>query len=69
MGLDNMGGISADRVTNSAADSLGGNAGEDMHQLSAEELASHNHSIGNSPSGSNCSECSSSVSGIRHRSS
>jgi len=45
MGLDNMGGSSANRVENSAADSLGGNAGEDMHQLTVEELANHNHAL------------------------
>ena len=40
MGLDNMGGISADRVANAEADSIGGNAGEEMHQLSIDELPS-----------------------------
>ena len=40
MGLDNMGGNSANRVANSAADSIGGNAGEEMHQLSIDELPS-----------------------------
>ena len=40
MGLDNMGGNSAGRVVNSAADSIGGNAGEEMHQLSIDELPS-----------------------------
>ena len=45
MGLDNMGGISSDRVQNEAADLLGGNAGEEMHQLTVDEMPSHNHSI------------------------
>ena len=40
MGLDNMGGNNANRVANSAADSIGGNAGEEMHQLSIDELPS-----------------------------
>ena len=40
MGLDNMGGIRADRVVNAEADSLGGNAGEELHQLSIDELPS-----------------------------
>ena len=42
MGLDNMGGNSADRVIHSAADSIGGNAGEESHQLSFDELPSRN---------------------------
>ena len=42
MGLDNMGGNSADRVVHSAADSIGGNTGEENHQLSFDELPSRN---------------------------
>ena len=42
MGLDNMGGNSADRVVHSAADSIGGNAGEETHQLSMDELPTRN---------------------------
>ena len=45
LGIDNMGGVSADRVINEQADLLGGSSGEEMHQLSVEELASHNHPI------------------------
>ena len=40
LGLDNMGGESADRVENEAGDYLGGFAGEELHQLSFEELPS-----------------------------
>ena len=42
MGRDNMGGKSAERVAHSAADRLGGNAGEETHQLSMDELPSRN---------------------------
>ena len=40
LGADNMGGMSADRVENEAADVLGGYAGEEIHQLSLDELPS-----------------------------
>ena len=52
MGLDNMGGTSTDRVTNVEADNMGGNAGTEVHQLTVDELASHNHYLQNQ-SGSN----------------
>ena len=45
MGLDNMGGSSANRVTNTVADSLGRGAGEEMHQLSFDELPARNSYI------------------------
>jgi len=51
MGLDNMAGISADRVANTEADSLGGNAGEEMHQLSFDELPSRNSYISHGTGG------------------
>lgn len=43
MGKDNMGGLSADRVVNSNADSIGGKLGEEFHTLSAGEIAGHDH--------------------------
>ena len=43
MGMDNMGGQSADRVTNDNADQLGASDGEDSHTLTIEEIPSHNH--------------------------
>ena len=45
IGLDKMGGNSADRVVNAVADTLGGGSGEEMHQLTVDEMPSHNHSI------------------------
>ena len=45
IGIDNMGGDSANRVENEQADVLGGSAGEENHTLTVDELASHNHSI------------------------
>lgn len=44
LGADNMGGVSANRVTDTAADSIGGNSGYEAHVLSVSELASHSHS-------------------------
>ena len=55
LGKDSMNGTSANRVENQEADSLGGNAGAEMHQLTVEELASHSHSVpgmGGFPNGS-----------------
>ena len=45
IGLDNMGGTSADRVVNAEADALGGSDGEEMHQLTVDEIPSHNHTV------------------------
>lgn len=45
MGLDNMGGSSANRVTDASADSLGGAVGSEDHTLTASEMPSHTHSI------------------------
>jgi microcystin-dependent protein len=42
-GLDNMGGSSADRITNSAADSTGGTYGTETHTLTTTEMPSHKH--------------------------
>jgi len=40
-----MGGSSADRVTASEADSLGGASGEETHQITIDEMPSHTHSF------------------------
>ena len=45
MGLDNMGGTSANRVTATVADTLGGSGGAENHTLLEAELAVHHHSI------------------------
>lgn len=55
-GLDNMGGSSANRVTDSAADSIGGVAGTETHTLTVAELPEHTHDINravNTSGGSN----------------
>jgi len=44
-GLDNMGGTSADRVTDEAADNLGGSMGAESHVLTEAEMPDHTHSI------------------------
>jgi microcystin-dependent protein len=41
--LDNLGGSSADRITATWADSLGGAGGAETHQLTTGELPSHTH--------------------------
>lgn len=43
IGLDNLGGSSADRMVHANADTLGGAAGAETHTLVTGELASHNH--------------------------
>ena len=45
LGLDNMGGNSADRVTNSAADSLGGSSGTETKTITIENLPEHEHDL------------------------
>ena len=44
-GLDNMGGSSADVVTDAAADTIGGEVGEEDHTLSVDELPAHHHTM------------------------
>lgn len=47
-GLDNMGGVDANVLTNTYNPNrniLGGDAGEEAHQLTVDELASHDHNI------------------------
>jgi microcystin-dependent protein len=43
IGKDNMGGSSANRVTDANADIIGGSGGEEMHALTVGELAPHTH--------------------------
>ncbi|WP_119071466.1 phage tail protein [Aggregatilinea lenta] len=43
LGLDNMGGTPANRVTAAAADVIGGSGGEENHPLSVAEMPSHQH--------------------------
>ena len=43
LGKDNMNEENANRVENEQADSLGGSAGEENHQLTVDELAEHTH--------------------------
>ena len=43
LGLDNMGGTPANRVTAAAADVIGGSGGEENHQLSITEMPAHAH--------------------------
>lgn len=52
LGLDNMGGSSANRVTASAADDLGGSGGAETHSLSTSQLPAHTHSLTYYASGS-----------------
>ena len=43
LGKDNMGGVSADRVTDASADDLGGSGGSESIQLSENNMPSHIH--------------------------
>lgn len=45
LGQDDMGGASANTVTNSAADVLGGKAGAQNHTLTAAEIPDHVHNV------------------------
>ena len=43
LGQDDMGGTGANRVTATAADSIGGNSGAENHTLTISQLPAHNH--------------------------
>ena len=45
LGLDNMGGPSANRVTDLAADAIGGNAGSETKQITIPNLPEHEHDL------------------------
>lgn len=45
LGLDNMGGPSANRVTDNAADAIGGNAGNEGANIAIENLPEHEHDM------------------------
>ena len=45
LGLDNMNGPSANRVTNAAADALGGNAGQEAVTVRSNNLPEHEHDL------------------------
>lgn len=45
LGLDNMGGPSANRVTNIAADAIGGNAGSQSTNIEVNNLPEHEHDL------------------------
>lgn len=44
--LDNMGGVAANRITAAAADSLGGDFGDEEITLSDAQMPSHDHNVG-----------------------
>lgn len=45
LGKDNMGGVSANRVTNAQADIIGGSEGAENHTLTIAEMPAHYHKI------------------------
>jgi len=44
-GLDNLGGVSANTITDSNADSLGGEFGTETHTLTEAEMPAHTHTV------------------------
>jgi microcystin-dependent protein len=50
-GLDNLGGSSANRITDTGADSLAGTFGAETHTLTTAEMPSHTHDIMNGSTG------------------
>lgn len=51
LGQDDMGGSSANRVTDSQADSIGGTGGTETHTLTTAEMPSHGHDLRSRTSG------------------
>jgi microcystin-dependent protein len=51
LGQDDMGGVSANRVTHANADTIGGAEGAETHTLVTGEMPAHNHNIYNDSSG------------------
>ena len=45
LGQDDMGGVSANRVTNAQADTIGGSAGAENHTLLTAEMPAHTHTV------------------------
>ena len=52
LGLDNMGGTSANIVTNAQADALNGKEGAETHTLTSSEMPAHTHTYSNLTGGS-----------------
>ena len=50
LGLDNMNGVSANRVTNNSADTLGGIGGSETKSITTQNLPEHEHDL-RSPTG------------------
>lgn len=53
LGLDNMGGTSANRVTSAQADLLAGNNGAETHTITTSEMPSHSHNLHIADGGAN----------------
>ena len=59
MGLDNMGGTSADVVLIEEADTVGSKGGEEQIQLTFDQMSPHTHSTGSGIFRTDCSQCGS----------
>lgn len=66
IGLDNMGGSSANRITDSSADTLGGTFGAATHTLITDEIPAHTHTYTqpNAPSGTRSGGSADAVTGV-----